>query len=367
MTNWKLNVCAFYNPLDPRTWSGTPYNISSVLDKMGKLGEAYTGKPYNRGLELLSKCYYKSVYENNRGLVYRLFNSFYVSKKIKKSKNTHHLHFAPLTLPVFTSSQQEKHYVYIDASWDICKSQTGGIENYSPKLIQDAEKFEKKTFEKATHIFTTAEYVRENLIEHYKIAEHKITAVGTGRGGIKPNFGKKDYSNGKILFVAKGRFEDKGGFLVLDAFKIAQEKFPHLTLTIVGQNEYTDNIKQKNVTTLGFVSLEKLQELFDDHSLFLMPSRYEPWGLVYLEALACKMPIAGLNKNSLPEISNNGAYGYLLDKQDPQLLADIIIEAMNHPEILEQKGTLGQKFCLEKFNWENTVSAIIETIEKQYL
>jgi len=212
------------------------------------------------------------------------------------------------------------------------------------------------------HIFTISEYVKDDLIHHYQINPQKITVVGTGLGVIKPYLGAKDYSNGKILFAAKGRFEDKGGNLVLKAFEMASTTNPNMELIIVGQNEYTEQLKGKNIKTYGFISIEELQNIFNECSLFLMPAINEPWGLVYLEALACKMPIVGLNRNSFPEISQNGKYGFGLDDENPEKLCKVLLEAFSDNKKLEEMGKAGQEFCLEKFSWSKTVSRIMSVI-----
>lgn len=113
----------------------------------------------------------------------------------------------------------------------------------------------------------------------------------------------------------------------------------------------------------GFIPIEELQDIFNNSSLFLMPAINEPWGLVYLEALACKMPIIGLNRNSFPEISEYGKYGFGLDNANPEELAKIILNAFDNPEQLKEMGQKAQEYCLNKFSWNNTVSKIIKTIE----
>ena len=93
-----------------------------------------------------------------------------------------------------------------------------------------------------------------------------------------------------------------------------------------------------------------------------MPSINEPWGLVYLEALACKMPIIGLNRNSFPEISADGKYGFMIDEPDSDRLSEILIDAFSDTQRLEEMGIQGQDYCLKNFSWNNTVTKIVETI-----
>ncbi|MFZ4103048.1 MAG: glycosyltransferase family 4 protein [Sphingobacterium thalpophilum] len=164
------------------------------------------------------------------------------------------------------------------------------------------------------------------------------------------------------MFTAKARFLDKGGDLVIAAFRKALEIDPQLHLTIVGSEEGQKINDCPNVTTLGFIPLEDLQKLFDTHSLFLMPAFNEPWGLVYLEAMACKMPIMGLNRNSFPELSGYGKYGFCIEDGNSATLANAIVEAFNNPTQLKEMGEQAQAYVLEKFSWEKTVNQILQII-----
>jgi glycosyltransferase involved in cell wall biosynthesis len=240
------------------------------------------------------------------------------------------------------------------------------MKGYTSRLIKDAERLERQAYQNFTHIFSISEYLKENLINHYGVDPGKITVVGTGRGILQPYFEEKTYDSNRILFAAKGRFLDKGGDLVLKAFRKARETNPKLRLTIVGQNDYSDRISEPHVETHGFVSVEQLQEIFNTHDLFLMPALNEPWGLVFIEALACKMPIMGLNRNSFPEISGYGKYGYLVKSQNTDELARILVESMANPEELARKGAAGQAYCLEKFTWNNVADTLVKTIRNNY-
>lgn len=370
MKKIELNICSLGEPTDPKTWSGTPFNLYSELIKMNCLGSAFNSIPttnkYERKLiRLINKYFYKNSVDLGRGFLYRYLHSKKVIRETKKSNSNLTLHMGTLDLPFFRIPKDQKHYLFCDTTWDLWSKCSTNMKGYTKKLLIDADKLEKKAYHQMEHIFSISEYVKNNLIDHYKVVPEKITVVGTGLGVIEPFKGKKDYSNGKILFAAKGRFDDKGGGVVLEAFKIALKSNPKLELSIVGQNEYAKKINLPNVKVYGFIPIEELQGIFNDSSLFLMPAINEPWGLVYLEALVCKTPIIGLNRNSFPEISDYGNFGFGLDDADPEKLSKIILNAFENPKQLEEMGQRSQEYCLNKYSWNNTVSRILQTIERQ--
>lgn len=355
------------DPRDPKSWSGTPYNLVKIFSKLDCLGDAVDWRVGVNKVKiflfaLISYIYYRGSKDLTRGKFLRALFSKNVYSFIQKNKAKNCLYLGTLCLPFAQLPKDCNHYLYCDSTWNLWSNFSTEMGEYSQLMLEDAELLEKKSYEQMTHIFVISQYVKKNLIEHYGIDANKITVVGSGLGVIKPYHGEKDYGNGKILFVAKGRFADKGGPLVLEAFKLALEFNPKLELIIVGQNEYVDIDGISNLRAYGFIPLQALQALFEEASLFLMPAVNEPWGLVYLEALACRMPIVGLNRNSFPEISNNGAFGYILDYPNPIVLSEIILDAFSNPSKLESIGNKGQDYCLNNFSWNESVNTMLNVI-----
>jgi glycosyltransferase involved in cell wall biosynthesis len=364
----KFNVCSIGEPSDPKTWSGTPFNLLTEFNKSGVIGSAFASNN-TTGLQRLylkiaSKLTYGNSIDMHRGRIYRELYANNVKRMTARSESNLTLHFGTLDFPFSSCPNGQKHFLYCDSTWNLWSKYVTNISLYSKKLLKDTEELEKESYQQITHFFPISNYVKENLISYYQVPEEKITVVGTGLGIINPFFGEKDYSNKKILFTAKGRFEDKGGDLVIEAFKLAHKKDPELQLTIVGQDEYTSKFDLPNVKTYGFIPVEDLQELFNTHSLFIMPAVNEPWGLVYIEALLCKMPIIGLNRNSLPEITDQEKYGFLLDESNPEHLARHFVDLFSNPKKLKEIGLGGQKFVSDKYTWENTAKKIVKTINK---
>lgn len=361
----KVNVSSIGNPSSPKTWSGTPSNIIEVLKTNNRFGisiEADSDKKLNKIAKYIGALYYNCKTDIGRGKFNRYINARRVVIETKKSSDSVTLHMGTLDLPNNYLTKQ-RHFLYIDTTWNLWSSHVNNKNNYSQKLRFEAEKLERKSYNSVEHIFSISEYVKQNLIHHYNIQPEKITVVGTGRGVIQPcSSSTKNYTSGKILFAAKGRFEDKGGHLVLSSFKRALEKNPDLHLSIVGQNEYTGKIDHPNISTFGYIEVSELQELFNSHELFLMPALNEPWGLVYLEALSCKMPIMGLNRNSFPELSGYGDHGICIDSLDPEIFANQIIKAFQNPEKLKIMGEKGYKFSTQNFSWQQTTERILSKI-----
>lgn len=363
-----LGLCGIGDPAKRQTWSGTPWQIRrELLDVPGITVKTLDGdiqsRLLRRFLQVVSAIQYGQTCDLGRGRIFRIARAIKVSRRLSPEVCSQRLHLGTFMLPKLTAQASQKDYIFCDSTWNTLSRSSSNMPRYRRYLKLDAERLEARSYEQAEHIFAISEYVKDNLITHYRVPSAKVTVVGTGLGIIAPFHGPKDYSNGKILFVAKGRFEDKGGHLVLSAFAKAKRENPNLSLTIVGQAHYPEQYGiVPGIETHGFVSLEKLQELFDTHSMFVMPAKNEPWGLVYLEALACRMPIIGLRANAFPEISQNGKFGTILDDDNPETLANVLVNSFKSPSNLEQVGLAGQAFCLERYTWKRTVAVMLDVI-----
>lgn len=367
-----LAVTSLGNPKDPKTWSGTTSNIIKALENLGVtvfgIDSSIKNKYQSYAYLIIHKIFGLGAYDYNRGRFARNHRAKIVQNQSTTYGHQKILHTGTLDLPLPKIQPGVERYLFCDTTWNLWSQNVTDISSYTPKMLQLAEKLEQESYAQIKHFFPISKYVRNNLINHYQIAPKQITVVGTGRGNIQPFTEEKDYKNGHILFVAKERFIDKGGLLLLEGFKIAQKNNPSLKLIIVAQNEYKSLVSSiPNATVTGYISWQELQNLFNTATLFAMPALNEPWGLVYLEALACKVPILGLNRNSLPEITDNGQYGFLVEEPTPDKIAEAILQAYSNLDALSSMGKAGQKFCLETFSWDQVAIKIANVmLENSY-
>jgi glycosyltransferase involved in cell wall biosynthesis len=294
-----------------------------------------------------------------RGRLSRQRSAHRVQEAARRVGASQVLHFGSLDVPIGAKRSPLSHYLLCDSTWDLWIRHAADIAQIPEHMVRLAEEMEQEACSSVDHIFVVSTYVRDNIISHYGVAPDRVTVVGTGRGAIEPYYGQKDYAKGHILFAGRGRLVDKGCPLLLDAFRLALVQRPDLSLVLVGSQEYKHIEKEiPNVSVRGYLSWEELNALFQGAALFAQPAQNEPWGLVYLEALVCRTPVLGLNRNALPEITQGGKFGFLVDAASPQAVADKILDACADPGRLEAMGRAGQAHCLSEFSWERTAARI---------
>lgn len=360
----------FGDPLDRRTWSGAPYNVSLGLTRAGfdvvglypRLSStrlaAFAAVQSLRGHGVPS-----SGEAVSRDTMARRFRARFIAKQVAAQAIDCVLHTGTLDLPVAQPIDRAAHFLLCDQTWHLSLRYRLDRNDYTPRGALAYENLESESFARMAHIFTFGKYVRQNLIEHYGISPARVTAVGSGMGNVPPYAGRKNYRDGHLLFVAKHLFRAKGGDLALEAFCRARRHRPDLRMTMVGHalpSAIARNME--NVTFLPHVSWASLEELYQSAALLLQPMFNDPWGQVYLEALTTRTPVLGLNRNGLPEITEGGQHGFLVGESDPDLLARAILDAMANPERLARMGTSGQLHVVRNYSWDVVANAIAETI-----
>ncbi len=347
---------------DPRTWSGTPHALFRALNETGLISAVPATPPAGTLLRKLARKADRRMQRSHPsvdGPLTRRVQWHQVHDQARSKTCSATLHLGTYDLPPRAQSGIPA-YLYIDTTYDLWRQQSSRRGEVSARLDRLFWRLEQSAITSTKHIFAIGEHVANNLTSAYGVAENRITVVGTGRGQITPYAGPKDFGNGRLLTVAKVRPDDKGIPLLLDAFALARRQNPNLTLTVVGGQKVPGIENMTGVEATGWLTEEQLQALFENASLFVMPAHYEPWGLVYLEALSCQVPIMGLPRNAFPELSANGDHGFAAHSSANELAQDIL-DALTDPQRLAEMGRKGFEFA-NRFDWARTAQAIANKI-----
>lgn len=159
---------------------------------------------------------------------------------------------------------------------------------------------------------------------------HKI-AEQVDRRSVRSGFG-----NPTFLFVGR-LVEAKGPGVLLDAFSQLRMAFPGARLEIAGEGPLRAQLeerRQEGVSFHGHVTGAALIDLYGRAHAFVLPSYYEPYGVVVLEALAANLPVIVSDRvGSAEDLVVEGKTGYVFPSGDSAALADRmrrVIEGSRH-------------------------------------
>jgi glycosyltransferase involved in cell wall biosynthesis len=350
---------------NPKLWSGTPLAIKNILKLKSDTSYSILDWELNKVLlwfycVIFSKIFF--LLNSSREKWLSSFASRTITKKINKLPDQDFILFICDFFVPKKLRNRSRYALYTDSHvveyLKYCSEDKRFFKNY---CINDYNINTKEQLKYFDLVFTQNEWTRQGFIKDYKLDPSKVFNVGFGVNLI-PYTGEKDYSKELLLIVLrKGTEEYKGLYLLLDAFKMLKKGLPQLQLAVVGTEQ---KVIIEGVTYYYNQPRETTVELFRQCTLYTMPAISEPNGVTYLEALANKAPIVGLNRFAVPEFSGNGEWGFTSEKEDPQEIANVIEYALSDKERLKKMGLKGQQFVMENYRWEIVVEKMLTEMKK---
>ncbi len=222
---------------------------------------------------------------------------------------------------------------------------------------------ERDIYHHATLNFTMSENVANSIVRDYDCDRPKVVNVYSGANiSISQDeiFDDCRYTTQNIVFVGVD-WERKGGPILAEAFKLVLKQLPNASLTIVG---CTPDLNLPNCHIIGKVRLAAVSEYYRQAAVFCLPTRLEPFGIVFLEAMAHKLPVVATNIGAIPELIIEGKNGYLVEPDNPNLLAVKLIELLQSPDRCKGFGTYGHQLLWDRYTWEKTGARIRANIER---
>jgi N-acetyl-alpha-D-glucosaminyl L-malate synthase BshA len=120
-----------------------------------------------------------------------------------------------------------------------------------------------------------------------------------------------------------------------------------------------------DVTFLGHVDYEKLPHHYHQSDLFVLPSLAESFGQVFVEAMACGLPVIGSTTGGIPEVVGSHQHPWLVTPNDVPTLAQKLTALLLSPETRQQLGKMNVDHVQKHFTWSKSALAyksLYETI-----
>lgn len=164
---------------------------------------------------------------------------------------------------------------------------------------------------------------------HHGINEKKVNALQT-------------ILSGEPRIVIVGRLEEmKGHRYLLHALPAIIKHFPRLKLYVLGEGSLKSPLEslavqlgvRNNITFTGFVDPAGY---LAQCNVIILPSLFEPFGLVFIESFAAKIPVVTFDAEAANEIIEDDITGFLVEKQNIEALAQKIIYVLENPAKTER-------------------------------
>jgi glycosyltransferase involved in cell wall biosynthesis len=222
-------------------------------------------------------------------------------------------------------------------------------------------------FKRARCITTVSSFLKKNLTDRIKLGVEKVRVIpmpvtpGTFTPSPLPK-GKKR----KILCVARFT-QQKGLEYFIKACQILKDRGIDFEAQIVGEGTLKEKLQEEidrsnlshQVFLVKTMPQAKLNQLYAESYLCVLPSMEEGFGLVLVEAQLCQRPVIGTKSGGIPDIIEDGVTGLLVPPHDHLNLASAMERILTDEESASRLAEGGYQGAIAKFS--------PEAIGKKYL
>lgn len=375
----KIALAAPYDIKNPRSWSGTPRSL-------------YTGLCSVKENEIdainLSEYHTDSLKKKN------ILSHIDLKRSIKSGHMISKLGpacFNPLNSRLLNEICGEKeydvliefggfqpgknlppYYVYTDSSHDMALDyyRLHGYlpyhNQYSLNEMEAAAEYVRTIYQNAAGVFCMSDYLAKVMIETSGVDISRVHTVYAGanwHGTDLPEIKKKSLEDkDKINILLTGvDYYGKGADILVEAMKLLHEKYgSKYILHLCGIREEIP--REDYIVNHGFVDKNKLTEILQECDLFVLPSRFDCFGIAFVEAMTFGLPCIGRKICAMPEIIDEGVNGELVTDDDPEKLVLLIEKICSDSEIYNRYSRNAVEKA-KRFTWENVCSDIMRIIK----
>jgi glycosyltransferase involved in cell wall biosynthesis len=240
----------------------------------------------------------------------------------------------------------------------------------SPEQASQLHASERAALACARRVIVTSPATARLLAASYGVSAARIAVVPPGTDAAAP----PHRSNGGIVrLLAVGAVVPRKGYDVLTAALAAITDL-QWTLSIVGDHTRDPDCAAqleaqiagcglaKRVALLDAVSDARLVDLYRSADLFVLPSRFEGYGMAFAEAIAHGLPVIGTTAGAIPETVPEGA-GVLVPPDDAQALAAALRRLIEYPAERRRFAAGAQAASAKQPTWAASAALFAQAIE----
>jgi glycogen(starch) synthase len=210
----------------------------------------------------------------------------------------------------------------------------------------------------------------KDLIEKYcPVASDRVRIVGNGIDDSPAAHAavRRKRSNDSPVVLYSGRFVDRKGIRELfQAIPRVLDQLPNVRFVLAGgygtaaeiERSWLDESLQpyrRQIHFTGWLTPDKVFEWYQRADILVMPSWYEPFGMVILEGMLHGLPIASTSVGGPVDILEHDKNALLFPPRNVEALTDAIVELVSKPELRNRVGQEAAKEVRRRWLWPNIV------------
>ncbi|MGZ4772038.1 MAG: glycosyltransferase family 4 protein, partial [Ilumatobacteraceae bacterium] len=227
----------------------------------------------------------------------------------------------------------------------------------------------------AQQVIGCSKFMVREVTEGFELPSEKVNLVPNGIdiGQWLPPATSAAEPPREHLVVAWGRIQYEKGFQVLTrAIGDLRHRLPDVRCVIAGRGSYLAELQTQIdmegvgdiVQLAGFVPDDELRALLRRTGCVVIPSLYEPFGIVALEGMAAGAPTIVARTGGLAEIVEGIDAGVLFEPGNHIALANCIAEVLTHPELADRMRTRAASLLASKYTWDAIAATTLSVYNK---
>jgi glycogen synthase len=228
----------------------------------------------------------------------------------------------------------------------------------------------------ARRVISCSRFMRHEVISGFELPPDKVDLVPEGIdqqlwSGLRST--EQPAADGDHpLIVAWGRVQYEKGFQVLvQAMAELRSRAPHARCVIAGRGGYLPDLQSiidieglsDTVQLTGFLRQDELRELVARAACVVIPSLYEPFGIVALEGMAAGAPTIASRTGGLAEILDGSDAGLMFEPGNHSELADRIVEVLQHPARAAAMAAQATTLLNDRYSWQAIAASTVEVYQ----
>ncbi len=237
------------------------------------------------------------------------------------------------------------------------------------------------------HIIATTKQQVDILMEEYGMPHDHLALIPPGIDEnrytpVRPAYLQKLRDELKFketdIYTVGRAATNKGIDLLIQALPHVRKIVPKARLQLaVGANNPRDKKRVKSwkelakdlgvgrqVKWLSYIEDDEMANYYRAGGVFALPSRYEPFGMTAIEAMACGTPTVVTTNGGLHEVIDFGTHGLYADPNCPEEFAAQLAMPLRYPNLKEKLSVEGARFSRRNFGWTGVAKRTLRVFEQ---
>ncbi len=270
---------------------------------------------------------------------------------------------------------------YVQSIHSTERGRCGGIHSEDSRAINDVEWW--SSYE-CHAMITVSNSLKEEVCSIFNTPWDKVNVIYNGinpwefdinmsydeKNRFKNSIGVQSDEN-MILFVGRLTYQ-KGVEYLIRAFPKILENHPHSKLVIAGSGDMRNYLEdlafqigcRDKIVFLGFVNIDTLKKLYNSANVTVIPSVYEPFGIVALESMASGTPVVASDVGGLSEIIQHDYNGVRVYPKNPESIAWGINKVLSDEGYRNWIINNAKHDAYTKYSWDAIANSTVEVYNK---